>query len=186
MSLNCTVLKWLNACYVNFTSIKQTKRIGSTPPIQTHIALHTLFPGPSAATSHTYFLCLRKEYALPHSFPFCRHLPIPRTCLSFSLGLAGSPQCLSMVRSSAHCPPVPVQTSCIELINGFADILPKVVAQFCFMHMLTCDLRSSYIFTSFFFLCPLTQGWWRRTLFTTASPVLEQCLAHNRYLLSIH
>lgn len=89
--------------------------------------------------------------------------PIPRTCLSFSLGLAGSPQCPSMVLSSSHCPPVPVQTSCIELTSGFLTSYQKSflssVSCICYL----CDLRSSYIFIYFlFFLCPLTQGWWRR------------------------
>lgn len=107
MSLNCTVLKWLSAYYVNLTSIKQTKRIGSTPPIQTQIPLHTLFPGPSAATSHTHFLCLRKEYALPYSSPFCRHLPHTQN-LSFlfpgSSRLSSVSQHGPLILSLSSCP----------------------------------------------------------------------------------
>lgn len=111
--------------------------------------------------------------------------PIPRTCLSFSLGLAGSPQCPSMVLSSSHCPP-PSSDIMHWAHQWLSDILSKVISQFCFMYMLSLWLEIIlYIYLLPFFPVPPHSGMVAKTLFTTVSPFLEQCLAHIRCLLSI-
>ena len=154
VSLNCTVLKRLSICYVNFTSIKKkkntihTSRLDPTSPAQSDpwsLCCHILYS--------TYFLCSSPFYAWGRNWLY----PIPSCsentshtqdfCPSFSLGLEGSPQGLSRARSSSSYPSSHITH---ELTKDFPDHLIKSCHPF-LLHLYIIFVTWDYVIYLFSF-----------------------------------
>lgn len=168
------ILKWLDVCCVNFTSIKKKKRIQFSSLLRTQIALHHLTLGSSAATSCTYFLCSSPLWApgrnmyyliLSCSANMESSSPTSHTqdfCPCFSLGWEYSPQGLVIMASSS--PFCPSSSDMHELTKDFPDYLIKSSHPFLFTML--SFLRLSYMlsFVIFFWDYPIY-------LFTSHFPV---------------